>query len=242
MYNCFATSIATSIIAGEDLDVHAPRAFAVLRPLKVVLVNFPASEVHWYDAPNFPRNPALGSHKISITNVVYIEQNDFREVDSSDYYGLAPGKVAGLRYGGYVKVLDFVKDASGNVVELRCEYDEARSWPGKVKGNLHWVSASTPGAEPTTAEVRLYDNLFNTEEPGSTGDWESEINPDSEVVLKSCYVDASLSKGLALRNHFQFERIGFFVVDQDSDFEACKYVFNLTVSLKEDATAKKLRA
>jgi len=170
-----------------------------------------------------------------------------RLVDDKDYYGLAPGKVAGLRYAGFVKVVDVVKDDAGKPIELRCEYDHDRSrTTGKVKGNLHWVSSSVPGAEPATAEVRLYDQLFTTESPGSTGDWESEINPDSETVLTGCYVDASLVApgAVAVRQSFQFERMGFFVVDQDSDLTASppRLVFNQTVSLKEDTTTKKVRA
>jgi glutaminyl-tRNA synthetase len=223
------------------LDATAIRGFAVLKPLKVSLVNVGADEVQWIDAPNFPRDKALGTHKIALTNIVYIEEDDFREADSSDYFGLAPGKIAGLRYGGYVKVLDYSKDSTGNVTELRCEYDANRSFTGaKVKGNIHWVSPSSPGAQPATAEIRLYDHLFTSEEPGSTGDWESEINPESEIVLSNCFVDASIAAPGPTK-HFQFERIGFFVVDVDTDFASGKLVFNQTVNLKEDVSTKKVR-
>jgi glutaminyl-tRNA synthetase len=143
-------------------------------------------------------------------------------------------------------------------VELLCEYDHERnpSFPAggaKVKGNLHWVCGAGPGAEPLTAEVRLYDYLFTTDDPGSTGDWETELNPASEVVLTGCVVDASLAAtagpgAVKLRDRFQFERLGYFVADQDSVFAdaaaggAPKLVFNQTVSLKEAADAKKVRA
>lgn len=136
-------------------------------------------------------------------------------------------------------------------MELRAEYDHARSAAaGKVKGNLHWVSGSAPGVPPASAEVRLYEHLFTTDDPGSSGDWEKEINPASEVVLTGCLVDASLAatgeRALALRDRFQFERLGYFVADQDSVFAgaaggAPKLVFNQTVSLKEDVATKKLR-
>lgn len=266
----------------EHLDVTARRAFAVLKPLKVTLSNVDASSVQWVEAPDFPRDKALGMHKVAISRVAYIEKDDFRLKDDKDYYGLAPGKVAGLRYAGYVRVDSVVvKDsASGNtatiacsdaaainaaadavaagsseVVELLCEYDHERgdkltgTGGSKVKGNLHWVSSSVPGKEPATAEVRLYTHLFTTEEPGSTGDWEAEIDPHSEVVLTNCYVDDSLAHPAAahggrlhaITDRFQFERLGYFVVDTDTDFDKGKLVFNQTVSLKEDATVKKIK-
>lgn len=226
------------------MDSHAKRAFAVLKPLKVTLLNFPATEVKHVEAADFPRDKSLGVHSLALTHTVYIEEEDFREVDAPDYYGLAPGKIAGLRYAGYVKVVEVVKDAGGKVVELRCEYDhERKSTAAKVKGNLHWVSPSTPGGEPGVAEVRLYSHMFQTEDPGETGDWEAEIVDGSEVVYPRCYIDESVANAvLPERCHFQFERLGYFVLDSDSDVSTRKYVFNQTVSLKEDATLKKVRA
>jgi glutaminyl-tRNA synthetase len=265
----------------EHLDMTARRAFAVLHPLKVTCTNVDPTSVQWVEAPDFPRDKALGMHKMAISNVVYIEKDDFRLKDDKDYYGLAPlGKVAGLRYGGYLKVESIaLKDvatgavskisatdaaavdaaaaavASGasEVVELFCDYDHERTdrltGSSKVKGNLHWVSSSVPGKEPATAEVRLYTHLFTTEEPGSTGDWEAEIDPNSEVVLAKCYVDDSLAHPAAahggrlhpITDRFQFERLGYFVVDTDTDFDSGKLVFNQTVSLKEDAAVKKIK-
>jgi glutaminyl-tRNA synthetase len=166
-------------------------------------------------------------------------------VDDATYYGLAPGKVAGLRYAGYVKVTEVVRAPDGSVAELRAEYDHERSRTSeKVKGNLHWVSSAVPGAEPPTAEVRLYDYLFTVDEPGASGDWEAELNPRSEVVLTGCPIDASLAGAgrLAKWDHFQFERVGYFVADQDSDFAAGKLVFNQTVSLKESVATKNVRS
>lgn len=264
----------------EHLDVTARRAFAVLRPLKVTLTNMDAAAVHWVEAPDFPRDKALGVHKVAISNVAYIEREDFRMRDDKDYFGLAPNKVAGLRYAGYVKVTGVVvKDSTtgatstvacsdtaateaaaeavgsgrSEVVELLCEYDHERgerlTGGSKVKGNLHWVSSSVPGKEPATAEVRLYTHLFTTEEPGSTGDWEAEIDPHSETVLTNCFVDDSLAHPAAahggrlhpITDRFQFERLGYFVVDTDTDFDAGKLVFNQTVTLKEDVAVKKIK-
>ena len=219
------------------LDVTARRGFAVLRPLRVTLVNVPAGETTWLEAPDFPRDRSLGVHKVALTRELVIEADDFRLADDKDFFGLAPGKVAGLRYGGYVRVLEVVAGPSGAPAELRCEYDAGRSpAAGKVKGNLHWVSAG--GA---TAEVRLYENLFTTEEPGSTGDWVAELNPHSEAVLHGVHVDAFLGAPGAHKvgDAFQFERLGFFVVDKDSDCAAGRYVFNQTVSLKESGEVKK---
>jgi len=242
----------------EVLDATAPRAFAVLRPLKVTLLNFPADgdgSLLWLDAPDYPRDPARGSHRLALSRTLWIEADDFRRVDAKDYYGLAPGKVAGLRYAGYVRVAEVVEDpATGEVVELRCEYDHGRDGPlaprdggGKVKGNLHWVSGAGAGAPPASAEVRLYETLFTTEVVGSTGDWEAEMNPRSETVLAGCLVDASLAACAARGGapwppgaQFQFERLGFFVVDPDAAAEG-RLVFNQTVSLKEDTATKKVR-
>ena len=221
------------------LDVIARRAFAVLRPLRVTLVNVPAGETVWIEAPDFPRDRALGVHRIALTRDLFIEADDFRATDDKDFFGLAPGKTAGLRYGGYVRVLEVIAGPDGTPVELRCEYDAARSpAAGKVKGNLHWVAAGGP-----TAEVRLYENLFTTEEPGSSGDWVSELNPRSETVLPAVPVDAFVGAPGAHKvgDSFQFERLGFFVVDKDSDCAAGRYVFNQTVSLKESGEVKKVK-
>jgi len=228
----------------ECLDTKAKRAFAVLRPLRVTLVNVADDAVFSMEAPDFPKNKTGPSHTIHLNRTVWIERDDYRDVDSADFFGLAPGKLAGLQYAGYVKVVEAVRDASGEVVELRAEYTHDRTTlPAvKVKGNLHWVSGSTPGGMPATAEVRLYQPLFTTLEPGETGDWEAELNLRSEEVLTGAMVDASLSRpGLHLWQNFQFVRLGYFVVDRDSDLDGGRYVFNLTVSLKEDVAVKSMR-
>jgi glutaminyl-tRNA synthetase len=232
----------------EKLDVSAKRIFVVINPLRVTLRNVSEETTYSVEAPDFPRDKALGVHHISLRRVVYIEKDDFRVEDSADYYGLAPGKLAGLRYAGYLKVVDVIRDASNEVSELICDYNHERDSSflpsgAKVKGNLHWVSSSSPTAPPATAEVRLYNELFTSENPGASDDWEAELNPFSEVVVPNALIDSSLTGGsIKLWDKFQFERIGYFVADQDSDFNAGKLVFNKTVSLKEDVSVKKIKS
>ncbi len=220
----------------------------VLHPLRLELTNVDPGAVSVLEAPDFPRAPGAGSHPLPLTNVVYIDEADFREVDAHDYFGLAPGKVAGLRYAGYVRVTEVLRDGAGRVAGLRGLYDAARSADfaggGAVKGNLHWVSGAAPGAEPPAVELRLYDHLFTTAAPGSTGDWEAELNPASEVVLRGAraapyLLDAAAAKGGA--RHFQFERVGFFVLDPDTRAAEGKLVFNSVVGLKERTETKKAR-
>lgn len=225
------------------LDEIAKRNFIVLKPLKITLTNVPTDYCVTINAPDFPRDAALGTHAINLTNTVYIDQEDFRLEDSADYFGLALNKTCGLRYAGYVTVTELIKDSNGNVVELKAEYDHERKANIKVKGNLHWVSSHHPHEPPATAEVRLYDHLFTTETPGSTGDWESELNPQSEIIVSKALVTPCLVTPGALKlwDHFQFERVGFFVTDKDSDFTNGKLVFNLTVNLKEANDVKKIK-
>jgi glutaminyl-tRNA synthetase len=226
-----------------DMDATARRGMAVLNPLKIELTNWPANGTDFVDAsgvcwieglPNFPKNPERGVHRVALTNVVYVEHDDFRMEDEKGFFGLAPGKTVGLRGAGLVTVTDVVADSDGKPVLLRAEYSHERTM--KPKGNLHWVSPSVPGRPPMEAEVRLYDYLFTTDVPGSTGDWESEINPDSERVV-TAYIDASLESA-TVGAPYQFERVGFFVADQDSVTKADaagarpRLVFNLTVSLR----------
>jgi glutaminyl-tRNA synthetase len=233
---------------GTHLDEIAPRTFVVLHPLRLELTNLDPSFLSVHEAPDFPRAPAAGSHRLTLTNVVYIDVADFREVDAPDYFGLAPGKVAGLRYAGYVRVTEVVRDGAGRVAGLKGVYDAARSADfaggGAVKGNLHWVSGAAPGAAPPAVEVRLYDHLFSTTAPGSTGDWEAELNPASEVVLRDALAAPQLLEAAAAAGgtrHFQFERVGFFVVDPDSRAEEGRLVFNSVVGLKERTETKKAR-
>jgi glutaminyl-tRNA synthetase len=232
---------------GAHLDTIARRVFVVLRPLRVDLVNVPPEYLAQCEAPYFPRDPTLGSRALPITACVYIDRADFREVDDPTYYGLAPGKAAGLRYAGYVRVVEVCRGADGEVSSLRAEYDHTRG-PALLgakgaapKGNLHWVSSPTPGGAPLAVTVRLYDHLFLNDVPGESGDWESEINPNSEEVVAGALGEASLAAagGAPAGAHFQFERAGYFVVDKDSTPGAL--VFNSTVALKESVETKKVK-
>jgi glutaminyl-tRNA synthetase len=220
----------------------------VLHPLRLELTNVDPSAVTMHEAPDFPRSPAAGSHRMALTNVVYIDEADFREADAPDYFGLAPGKVAGLRYAGYVRVTEVVRDGAGRVAGLKGLYDAGRSAEfaggAAVKGNLHWVSGAAPGEAPPRVEVRLYDHLFSTVAPGSTGDWEAELNPASEVVLRGALAAPHLLQAAAAAGgarHFQFERVGFFVLDPDTRAAEGALVFNSVVGLKERTEMKKAR-
>lgn len=180
----------------------------------------------------------------------------FLYADDKEFYGLAPsagavpgvpgtpGKTVGLRYAGYLRVLSYTKDSlTGKVTELQCEYDHDRAVLGKgekVKGNIHFVSGAAAGAEPPTVEVRLYEHLFHTETPGSTGDWESELNLNSETVLQAKANPALVAPGrVKVFDKFQFERVGYFVCDTDSN--ESRLVFNQTVGLKEATEVKKVK-
>ena len=232
--------------------------FVVLQPLRVELTNVDAATfLQHCTAPLFPRDPALGTRTLPLTAVLFIDRADFREVDDPTYYGLAPGKTAGLRYAGYLRVVEVCRGEGGEVSMLRAEYDHERSGAllggsgsgsgsgsGKgalPKGNLHWVSPATPGGAPLPVCVRMYDHLFLGDVPGESGDWESEINPLSEQVVSGALGEASLAApgGAPPGTHFQFERAGFFVVDKDSREGAL--VFNSTVPLKESVETKKVK-
>jgi glutaminyl-tRNA synthetase len=220
----------------EDLNRRAPRVLAVLRPLRVVIDNYPEGQVEQLDAINNPEDPGMGTRKVPFSRVLYIEQDDFREDPPKKYYRLAPGREVRLRYGYYITCVDAVKDPqTGEVVELHCTYDpETRGGSSpdgrKVQATIHWVSA----AHAKQAEVRLYDHLFNKPDPDDFeegSDYKSNLNPDSLVTLKSCWVEPSLA-GAAAGNRFQFERQGYFCVDP-VDSSPDKLVFNRTVSLRD---------
>ena len=218
----------------EDLNRHSPRVMAVLRPLRVVIENYPEDQEEELDAVNNPEDPAAGSRKVPFSRVLYIEQEDFREDPPNKFYRLAPGREVRLRYAYFMKCVDVVKDEkTGEVMELRCTYDPATkggSSPDgrKVKATIHWVSA----AHSLEAEVRLYDRLFLKENPEEGGaDFREALNPDSLVTLTSCRVEPSL-KGAEPETRYQFERQGYFCVDSvDSTPEAL--VFNRTVTLRD---------
>lgn len=216
----------------EELNLSAPRVMAVLRPLKVIIENYPEDQAEELDAEINPENPGLGSRKIPFARVLYIEQDDFREDPPKKFFRLAPGKEVRLKHAYIIKCESVVKDEqTGEVVELRCTYDPATrsgmSTEGrKVKGTLHWVSA----AHALEAEVRLYDHLFTRENPEEEDDFRNNLNPNSQEVLGTCWVEPSL-KGAAPGDRFQFLRQGYFIIDPASTED--KPTFNRIVSLKD---------
>lgn len=215
----------------ELLNKTAARRMAVLRPLKVVIENYPEGQVEELDAVNNPENPAAGSRKVPFARVLYIERDDFMEDPPKKFFRLAPGREVRLRYAYFVTCREVVKDAAGEVVELRCTYDPATRGGDapdgrKVKGTLHWVAAETA----PEAEVRLYNRLFNEELPGAKGDVLDDLNPDSLEVLERCYLEPALASA-AVGEAVQFERLGYFCADPDG--AAGKPVFNRTVALRD---------
>jgi glutaminyl-tRNA synthetase len=215
----------------EDLNKKAPRVMAVLRPLKVVIDNYPENKVEELDAVNNPEDTGMGSRKIPFSNVIYIEQDDFREIPPKKFHRLSVGTEVRLRYAYIVKCVRVVKDKdTGEVVELHCTYDpETKSGSTqsqrKVKGTIHWVSAE----QAIEAEIRLYDRLITVENPGGN-EWKNFINPNSLETLTNCKLERNLSNAKS-KDRFQFERLGYFSVDYDSTSD--KLVFNRTVSLRD---------
>ena len=222
----------------EDLNKRAPRVMAVLRPLKVVLTNYPEGQVEEVDVINNPEDPGAGTRKVPFSRVLYIEREDFMEDPPKKFFRLAPGREVRLRCAYFITCTEVVKDAAGAIAELRCTYDPATrggdSPDGrKVKATMHWVSA----AHAVPAEVRLYDRLFSVEDPENAPDGKTYLdymNPHSLEVLPACQAEPSLASA-AVAARFQFERLGYFCVDPDSRPGAL--VFNRTVSLR-DAWAK----
>ncbi|HYR90561.1 MAG TPA: glutamine--tRNA ligase/YqeY domain fusion protein [Terriglobia bacterium] len=211
----------------NDLNKRSPRVMAVLRPLKVVIENYSENETEQLDAVNNPEDAAAGTRKVPFSRVLYIEQEDFRENPPKQFFRLAPGREVRLRYAYFITCKEVIKDASGNVVELRCTYDPATRGGDapdgrSPKATMHWVSA----AHSIPAEVRLYDRLFNQERP----DNDSRINPGSLEVLTGCQVEPGL-KTANCGDRFQFERQGYFCVDSDSRPDAL--IFNRTVTLRD---------
>jgi len=219
----------------EDLNKKATRVMAVLNPLKVIITNLPDDYTETLTAINNPENENEGTHEVPFSNIIYIERDDFMENPPKDYFRLSRGKEVRLRYAYFLKCEEVVKDNRGNILELRCSIDPAskggKSPDGrKVKSTIHWVSAK----HAVECEVRLYDRLFKSEVPDEAEDFKTEINPDSLKII-TAYVEPYI-KTAKIEQHFQFERIGYFIVDKDSNDE--KLVFNRTVTLK-DTWAKK---
>ncbi|HEX5316601.1 MAG TPA: glutamine--tRNA ligase/YqeY domain fusion protein [Candidatus Kapabacteria bacterium] len=221
----------------EDLNKRALRVMAVLRPLKVVIDNYPEDQVELMDAVNNPEDASAGTRKVPFSRVLYIEQDDFREDPPKQYFRLSPGREVRLRYGYFVTCTSVVKNDKGEVIEVHCTYDPASKGGNspdgrKVKSTIHWVSAQ----HALDTEVRIYENLFTKEDPNKAEDGKdflSNINPNSLEVVSNAKLEPSL-KGAAAGTRYQFERLGYFCVDPDST--ADKLVFNRTVALKDTWT------
>jgi len=218
----------------EDLNQRVPRAMAVLRPLKMVIDNYPEGQVEEMGAVNNPEDASAGTRKVPFSRVLYIEQDDFRENPPKQYYRLSPGREVRLRYGYFITCTSVVKNEKGEVVEVYCTYDPATRGGNapdgrRVKSTIHWVSA----AHAVDAEVRLYDNLFTKENPNEVEegqDFTSNLNPNSLEVLSGCKLEPSLRSATA-GERYQFERLGYFSVDRDSG--SGKLVFNRTIGLRD---------
>ena len=218
----------------EDLNMRSLRRMAVLKPLKLVIENYPEDQVEWFEGENNPEDENSGTRKIPFSKVLYIEQDDFmEEAPNKKYFRLAPGKEVRLKHAYYVTCTGYEKDSStGEITEVRCTYDpDSRGgWTDdgrKVKGTSHWVSAS----HAVKAEVRLYSHLFNAENPGSeTGNFLDDIDHNSLEILTDCMIEPSLTEEKAYSN-LQFLRQGYFCVDPDSTPE--KPVFNRTTGLRD---------
>ncbi len=218
----------------EDLNKRAPRVMAVLKPLRLVIDNYPEGQTEQMEAVNNPEDESAGSRTVPFSRVLYIEQDDFREDPPKQYFRLAPGREVRLRYGYFVTCTSVVKDASGQVTEIHCSYDPATRGGNapdgrKVKSTIHWVSAE----HAINAEVRLYDTLFTKEDPNQTEegqDFTANLNPNSLEVVGNAKLEPSL-RAAKPGDRFQFERLGYFAVDLDSTPE--KPVFNRTVGLRD---------
>ncbi len=215
----------------EDLNLSAPRALAVLNPLKVVIENYPRGQIEELDAGNNPEDPSAGTRKLPFSRELYIERDDFMLNPPKKFFRLAPGREVRLRYGYLVTCTDVVTDENGAIVELRCTYDpQTRGGQApdgrRVRGTIHWVSAQ----HAAEAEVRLYDHLFTSERPDDDDDFMATLNPRSLEVVSNAKIEPSLAD-VSPGHRFQFERLGYFAVDPDSKPGAI--VFNRTVTLRD---------
>jgi len=222
----------------EDLNECAPRDLAVLRPLKVVIDNYPADQVDEFEAANHPQRPEMGNRRVTFTRELFIEQDDFAEDPPKGFFRMTPGSEVRLRYAYIVRCTGVIKDENGAVIEVHCQYDPATRGGSaadgrKIKGTIHWVSAS----HALDAEVRLFDRLFTDPNPDRGGiDYKQFLNPDSTEILPA----AKLEPGLATADHetrFQFERQGYFRLDPQ-DSKPDRLVFNRIVTLKDAWTKK----
>ncbi|MHB1949023.1 MAG: glutamine--tRNA ligase/YqeY domain fusion protein [Gammaproteobacteria bacterium] len=214
-----------------ELNTHAPRAMCVLNPLKIVIENYPEDRVENLTVANHPQNEALGTRIMPFTREIYIEQEDFMEVPANKFFRLAPGAEVRLRSSYVIKCNEVIKDHTGKIIELCCSYDPdtlGKNPEGrKVKGVIHWVSA----AQAKKVEVRLYDRLFKTENPGAKENFTEDLNVNSLTILKECYLEPGLTN-LIPEQAYQFERLGYFCVD-NQDSQKDHLVFNRIVDLRD---------
>jgi len=218
-------------IIREDLNKQAPRVMAVLNPIKLVIENYPEGQVEELEAENNPEDEAAGSRIIPFSGELYIEREDFMENPPKKFFRLGPGREVRLKHAYYVTCTEVIKDAQGDITEIRCTYDPASrgGWTDdgrKVRGTLHWVSA----AHALEAEVRLYDHLFAVSDPDEIEDFIEHINPNSLEVLTSVKIEPSLENATA-GERYQFLRKGYFAVDPDSNSD--KLIFNRTVPMRD---------
>jgi glutaminyl-tRNA synthetase len=216
----------------QDLEAGAKRAFGVLKPLKLVITNYPEDQSETFEVKNHPKDESMGTRHISFGREVYIDQDDFMLEPPSKFFRLGPGREVRLRYGYAVTCNEVIQDDDGNVVELRCTYDplsaKGKTADGrKIKGIIHWVSA----ADAVDAEVRVYDRLYTEPNPGAAEDFISLINPDSLQVFPDAKIEPSVMEA-SIDDRFQFERVGYFCFDSE-DHSSDKVVLNRTVSLRD---------
>jgi glutaminyl-tRNA synthetase len=235
-YNSLTDMVVLENCVREDLNRRAPRVMAVLRPLRVVIDNYPEGQTELIEAVNNPEDPSMGTRQVPFSRVLYIEQDDFREVPPKKYHRLYPGNEVRLRWGYVIRCTHAVKDPeTGEVMEVHCTYDPATRGGGtpdgrKIKGTIHWVSA----AHAVPVEVRLYDYLFRCPDPDDVppgADYKSNLNPDSLQVLTGCYVEPGL-RDAPRGSRYQFERLGYFCVDT-KDSQPGRPVFNRIVTLRD---------
>jgi glutaminyl-tRNA synthetase len=242
--NKFNSTVEVQVLENflrDDLNKRALRIMGVLRPLKVVITNYPEGQVDQLDAVNNPEDESAGTRKVPFSREIFIDREDFMETPPPKYFRLFPGNEVRLRYAYFIKCTGVVKDAADEITEVHCTYDPqtkgGNSPPDgrKVKGTIHWVSA----AHAVDAELRLYDHLFTKPDPDDVpegADWKVNLNPNSESVLTNGKIEPSV-KGASTGTHYQFERQGYFTVDKDST--AGKLVFNRSVSLKDSWAKEK---
>jgi glutaminyl-tRNA synthetase len=217
----------------DDLNMRVPRVMCVVNPLKIVITNYPEGQVEWLDASYYPYDvPKTGSRKIPFSRELYVERDDFMEDPPKKFFRLGPGREVRLRYGYFVTCTDVIKDASGNVVELRCTYDpETKGGDApdgrKVQGTIHWVSAP----QALTCELRLYDKLFTVPDPDDVEEFMAVVNRESLVVVRNAKIEPSVASDEA-GSRYQFERTGYFAMDS-VDSSPSALVFNRTVTLRD---------